>query len=167
MDLNGAEIRSAAPGDIQVILNLIRELAIYEKEEDQAKATADQIHEALFSEKPTAYCELIELDTGAFTGLDSATASATVSGFEDVPAAAARRPNPPRVELIVIVFVPSLSIDAWICFDDPFPTAIKIMTEATPIAIPSVVRVVRNLLVVSPRSANRTISRIFMRRVLH
>jgi len=64
MDLNGAEIRSAAPGDIQVILNLIRELAIYEKEEDQAKATADQIHEALFSEKPTAYCELIELDTG-------------------------------------------------------------------------------------------------------
>jgi GNAT superfamily N-acetyltransferase len=68
MDLNGAEIRSAAPGDIQVILNLIRELAIYEKEEDQAKATADQIHEALFSEKPTAYCELIELDTGESVG---------------------------------------------------------------------------------------------------
>ena len=68
MDLNGAEIRIAAPGDIQVILNLIRELAIYEKEEDQAKATADQIHEALFSEKPTAYCELIELDTGEIVG---------------------------------------------------------------------------------------------------
>lgn len=68
MDLNGAEIRSAAPGDIQVILNLIRELAIYEKEEDQAKATADQIHEALFSDKPTAYCELIGLDTGEIVG---------------------------------------------------------------------------------------------------
>ena len=68
MDLYGAEIRSAAPADIQVILNLIRELAIYEKEEDQAKATADQINEALFSEKPTAYCELIELDTGEIVG---------------------------------------------------------------------------------------------------
>ena len=32
-------IRSAGPGDIQTVLDLIRELAIYEKEELQAKAT--------------------------------------------------------------------------------------------------------------------------------
>jgi GNAT superfamily N-acetyltransferase len=62
------KIRNAGPGDIQVILNLIRDLAIYEKEEDQAKATAEQIHEALFSSQPTAYCELVEVDDGEIAG---------------------------------------------------------------------------------------------------
>ena len=62
------KIRNAGPGDIQVILDLIRDLAIYEKEEDQAKATAEQIHEALFSSQPTAYCELVEVDEGEIAG---------------------------------------------------------------------------------------------------
>ena len=62
------KIRSAGPGDVQIILDLIRDLAIYEKEEDQAKATADQIHEALFATDPTAYCELVELEDGSIAG---------------------------------------------------------------------------------------------------
>ena len=62
------KIRNAGPGDVQIILNLIRDLAIYEKEEDQAKATADQISEALFARDPTAYCELVELEDGVIAG---------------------------------------------------------------------------------------------------
>jgi GNAT superfamily N-acetyltransferase len=62
------KIRNAGPGDVQIILNLIRDLAIYEKEEDQAKATADQISEALFASDPTAYCELVELEDGVIAG---------------------------------------------------------------------------------------------------
>jgi diamine N-acetyltransferase len=62
------KIRNAGPGDVQIILDLIRDLAIYEKEEDQAKATADQIIEALFSSDPTAYCELVEVEDGEIAG---------------------------------------------------------------------------------------------------
>ncbi len=62
------KIRNADPGDIQVILDLIRDLAIYEKEEDQAEATAAQLEAALFSSHPTAHCELVEGDDGAIAG---------------------------------------------------------------------------------------------------
>jgi len=68
MTIIGAKIRSAAPEDIQVILGLIRELAIYEREADQAKATYSQIDDALFGPNQTAYCELIELDNGEIAG---------------------------------------------------------------------------------------------------
>ena len=61
-------IRSAGPGDIQTVLDLIRELAIYEKEELQAKATPEQIERALFSPNPTAYCELVEVEDGSVAG---------------------------------------------------------------------------------------------------
>jgi len=62
------KIRSAGPGDIQIILDLIRDLAIYEKEEAQAQATFDQIDSALFGSDPTAYCELVEESDGAIVG---------------------------------------------------------------------------------------------------
>lgn len=62
------KIRSAGPGDIQVILDLIRDLAIYEEEEDQAQATFDQLHAALFSPAPTAWCELVEDSDGSIAG---------------------------------------------------------------------------------------------------
>lgn len=62
------QIRKAGPEDIQVILNLIRDLAIYEKEEDQAKATVEQIRTALFADSPTAYCELVEESDGQVVG---------------------------------------------------------------------------------------------------
>ncbi len=63
------KIRNAGPSDIQIILGLIRDLAIYEREEDQAKATPNQIEEALFSPQPTAYCDLIEVETGGLTNV--------------------------------------------------------------------------------------------------
>ena len=62
------KIRSAGPGDIQIILDLIRDLAIYEKEEAQAQATFSQIESALFGNDPTAYCELVEESDGAVVG---------------------------------------------------------------------------------------------------
>ena len=61
-------IRSATPADIQIILDLVRDLAIYEKEESQAKATPEQIERALFSPNPTAYCELVEVEDGSISG---------------------------------------------------------------------------------------------------
>jgi GNAT superfamily N-acetyltransferase len=62
------KIRSAGLGDIQIILNLIRDLAIYEKEEAQAQATSEQLQAALFDTHPTAYCELVEESNGEVVG---------------------------------------------------------------------------------------------------
>ena len=62
------KIRSAGPEDIHTILDLIRDLAIYEKEPHQAKATPEQLHRALFSPTPTAHCELVEVDHGEIAG---------------------------------------------------------------------------------------------------
>ncbi|MET9731367.1 GNAT family N-acetyltransferase [Streptomyces sp. NPDC006458] len=55
-------IRTATPDDIPVIHALVRELAEYEKAPDEAKATQEQLHEALFGERPAAYAHIAEDD---------------------------------------------------------------------------------------------------------
>ncbi|MEU8529755.1 MULTISPECIES: GNAT family N-acetyltransferase [Streptomyces] len=61
-------IRSATPEDVPVICQLIRELAEYEKEPDEAKATPEQIREALFGERPGAYAHIAETEDGEVAG---------------------------------------------------------------------------------------------------
>ncbi|MEU6380923.1 GNAT family N-acetyltransferase [Streptomyces sp. NPDC046909] len=56
-------IRTATPADIPVIHTLIRELAAYEKAPEEAKATPQQLHEALFGEHPAAYAHVAQDDT--------------------------------------------------------------------------------------------------------
>ncbi|MGP3987011.1 GNAT family N-acetyltransferase [Streptomyces sp. 3N207] len=53
-------IRSAAPADVPVIHAMIRELAEYERAPEEARATEEQLHEALFGERPAAYAHLAE-----------------------------------------------------------------------------------------------------------
>jgi len=48
-------VRQAAREDIATILELIRELAIYEKAEHEAQATAEQLETALFGDQPTVH----------------------------------------------------------------------------------------------------------------
>ncbi|APV50556.1 GNAT family N-acetyltransferase [Betaproteobacteria bacterium GR16-43] len=50
-------IRAATPADTKEILRLIRELAIYEKMEDQAVGTEAMLREALFGARPA--CEAL------------------------------------------------------------------------------------------------------------
>ncbi|GCB48173.1 GNAT family N-acetyltransferase [Streptomyces sp. NL15-2K] len=56
-------IRAATPADIPALHTLIRELAEYEKALEEAKATENQLHEALFGERPAAYAHLAVDDT--------------------------------------------------------------------------------------------------------
>ncbi|WP_282702937.1 GNAT family N-acetyltransferase [Streptomyces sp. CC219B] len=56
-------IRTATPADIPVIHTLVRELAEYEKAPDEAKATQQQLHEALFGDRPAAYAHIAVDDT--------------------------------------------------------------------------------------------------------
>ena len=55
-------IREAKVEDIQVIYELIVELAIYEKEPDAVVASVEDIKENLFGTNPVAYCHVAEVD---------------------------------------------------------------------------------------------------------
>jgi GNAT superfamily N-acetyltransferase len=57
-----ASIRPARPEDAEIIAALIRELAVYERLEDQARATAEDIRRHLFSDRPAAEVILAEVD---------------------------------------------------------------------------------------------------------
>ncbi|MFF7545381.1 GNAT family N-acetyltransferase [Streptomyces canus] len=62
-------IRPATPADIPAIHTLIRELAEYERALEEAKATEEQLHEALFGPHPAAYAHVATDDaTGAVIG---------------------------------------------------------------------------------------------------
>jgi len=56
----GRMIRSATPADVPVIHTMIRELAEYERAPEEARATEEQLHEALFGDRPAAYAHLAE-----------------------------------------------------------------------------------------------------------
>jgi GNAT superfamily N-acetyltransferase len=56
-------IRTATPDDIPVIHTFIRELAEYEKVPEEARATPEQLREALFGANPAAYAHIAQDDT--------------------------------------------------------------------------------------------------------
>jgi len=57
-----ATIRPACVDDAQTIATLIRELAVYERLEDQAKATADDLARHLFGDRPAAEVLIAEVE---------------------------------------------------------------------------------------------------------
>ncbi|WP_156725380.1 GNAT family N-acetyltransferase [Streptomyces apocyni] len=61
-------IRIATPADVPVIHAMVRELAEYEREPDAARATPEQLHEALFGERPAAYAHIAENAEGESVG---------------------------------------------------------------------------------------------------
>src|SRR5437868_6352364 len=61
------ESRPATERDVPVILNLIRELAEYEREPDAVVATEERLREVLFGAKPSAEV-LLALEEGAPVG---------------------------------------------------------------------------------------------------
>lgn len=62
------QIRLAQPADAADIHRLIFELAVYEKAPEQMVATLEQIENSLFSEKPTAFCHVAEVE-GKIVGM--------------------------------------------------------------------------------------------------
>ena len=63
----GATVRVAEPDDVPVLLQLVRELAAYEREPDAVEATEDDLHRALFTEH-TASCHVALDDDGTVVG---------------------------------------------------------------------------------------------------
>jgi GNAT superfamily N-acetyltransferase len=55
-------IRAARPDDVEMLLGLFMELAVYEKLEHLMEATEGRVHEALFGERPAAEALIAEVD---------------------------------------------------------------------------------------------------------
>lgn len=55
-------IRAAAPADVPVLLELVTELAVYEREPDAVVATEADLHTALFGEDAVAGCQVALVD---------------------------------------------------------------------------------------------------------
>jgi len=55
-------IRPAAVGDLPAILDLIHELAAFEREPDAVLTTCDDLRRALFGEQPTVFAHVAEQD---------------------------------------------------------------------------------------------------------
>ena len=55
-------IRQARPADVPVLLELVHELAVYEKEPDAVEATEQMLADALFGTTPVASCHVAEID---------------------------------------------------------------------------------------------------------
>lgn len=62
------KIRSARREDVGVILQLIRDLAEYEKAPNEVVATESDLIATIFDENPKVFCDLIEVD-GEIVGM--------------------------------------------------------------------------------------------------
>jgi GNAT superfamily N-acetyltransferase len=60
----GARVRAAVPGDVPVILRLVRELAEYERAAHEVRATEEQLAGALFPESgaPALFAHVAQVD---------------------------------------------------------------------------------------------------------
>ena len=56
------KIVRALPQDCEVILELIKDLAEYEKAPHEVKATVKDLEATLFSSQPSAFCDLVKVD---------------------------------------------------------------------------------------------------------
>jgi len=56
-------IRPAKVGDLPEILQLIRDLAVYEKAEHEVLATVEELNATLFGEVPQVFAHVVEVDS--------------------------------------------------------------------------------------------------------
>ena len=61
-------VRRARLDDVPVVVELIRELAIYEREPDAVVATEQHYRDALFGPEPKVFCQVAEDDSGSVVG---------------------------------------------------------------------------------------------------
>jgi GNAT superfamily N-acetyltransferase len=61
-------IRQAVSEDVSTVHQLIRDLALYERALEMARATPEQLRESFFSDSPNVFCDLVETDEGEVAG---------------------------------------------------------------------------------------------------
>lgn len=61
------QIREARPEDVPAVLEMVRDLAVYEREPDAVRMTEQQLFQALFGEQPAVFAHVAE-DGGRLQG---------------------------------------------------------------------------------------------------
>ena len=61
-------IRRAVAEDVPTIHQLVRDLALYERALEMARATPEQLRESFFSAAPNVFCDLVESDQREVAG---------------------------------------------------------------------------------------------------
>ncbi|PFG39118.1 L-amino acid N-acyltransferase YncA [Georgenia soli] len=61
-------IRPATPADVPTIVQLVRDLATYEREPDAVRLTEEGLETALFGEAPAVFAHVAEDETGSVQG---------------------------------------------------------------------------------------------------
>ena len=62
-------VRPVAADDVAAVVDLVRELAGYEKAPDEARMTEEQLSAALFAESPQLFGHVAEADDGVVVGM--------------------------------------------------------------------------------------------------
>ena len=62
------KIRPAQRQEVGIVLQLIHDLAVYEKAPNQVEATEKELLETIFSSDPKVFCDLVEVD-GEIAGM--------------------------------------------------------------------------------------------------
>ena len=62
-------VRPVAADDVATVVDLVRELAGYEKAPDEARMTEEQLSAALFAESPQLFGHVAEADDGVVVGM--------------------------------------------------------------------------------------------------
>ena len=62
-------VRPVAPDDVAAVVDLVRELAGYEKAPHEARMTEEQLSAALFAESPLLFGHVAEADDGVVVGM--------------------------------------------------------------------------------------------------
>ena len=77
---HGFRLRPAIPADTHQILELIQDLAEYEKEPDAVRATEEALHEHLFGENPAVFGHVVEVLNGDIKDEDVADSGSVENG---------------------------------------------------------------------------------------
>jgi GNAT superfamily N-acetyltransferase len=62
------QIRPARRDEVGIVLQLIHDLAVYEKAPNEVEATEKELLESIFSNDPKVFCDLVEVD-GEIAGM--------------------------------------------------------------------------------------------------
>ena len=62
------KIRPAQRQEVGIVLQLIHDLAVYEKAPNEVEATEKELLETIFSSDPKVFCDLVEVD-GEIAGM--------------------------------------------------------------------------------------------------
>jgi len=62
------KVRAAGVEEVPIILNLIKDLAEYEKAPDQVEASESDLIATIFAENPKVFCDVVEVD-GEIVGM--------------------------------------------------------------------------------------------------